>query len=141
MQSILLSVITLTSTPTVLGVVLQRPQRLRVEQRLREALLLHPPTPPAKVMEVMVEVEVEGKEAMEVRGKEVMVEAGEEGAIAATSFLATACISGEDHNHLIGPRTMEAPGFGALCRFVSFKSPLPSYFFADCAGALLYPYL
>jgi len=94
-------------TPTVLEVVLQRPQQPRVGQPVRKALLLHLLTLLVKVMVVMVVmvvmavtaaaaavVEVEGKEVM---GREVMVEGGEEGAIDATSFLATACISGEDH--------------------------------------------
>lgn len=149
--------LTLTVPPPVVEVVLQRLWQLQVQQRLRQALLLHPLTPPAKVMEVgameevvevteamevmeetmevteeamevmevemeveATEVEMEGKEAMGVGGREVKAEGGEEEAIAATSFLATTCISGEDHNHLIGPCTMDAPGFGALRSFCLF---------------------
>jgi hypothetical protein len=94
-----------------------------------------------------VTVEVEGKEGMgeggeEARGKEVMAEGGEEGAIAATSFLATACISGEDHSYSIGPRTMESPGSGTLRLFCLFlKAPWQVIFLADYAGGVLYPYL
>lgn len=81
------------------------------------------------------EVEVEGKEATEVGGREVMAEAGEEEAIAATSFLATTCISGEDHNHLIGP--CRCPAFFLFV----LKVPWQVNFFADCAGALPCPSL